>query len=306
MDNTVLSFYCDDTNADWVPVEAFTQFLDFLSAEGVKGESSVLLGIGWSSGHGLLSQPKTPTQKIYIEQLHRAAEHDLLDANMEIMTHEGRFDFANGVVPEGAIHEGLWLHEPEVPTDAYQDYFGHIIAEGERIGVRFSGLTWPGCGCEACTHRYEELRQAGHTEVNPNVWRALLNLAKQGKFRSHTVPCFPDGTSEQGPVLMARDEQFGVYDFSPNAGDQLGSYTNGADRANPDSYISEDGQSGRIVELVRAGAPYCLFYAHWQGMNPATGVGWDAFTTMVKRVRTHLGARVTWQRPSAYTDSLIR
>jgi hypothetical protein len=47
-----------------------------------------------------------------------------------------------------------------------------------------------------------------------------------------------------------------------------------------------------IVELVRARAPYCLFYAHWQGLNPATGVGWDAFTGVVERVQKHLWDRM--------------
>ncbi len=158
---TVLSFYCDDTSVSWIPAEAFTQFVDYLAAEGVRGESTVLLGSGGE--HGLLSRPTTAAQRGYIAQLHRAADQGLLDANMEIMTHGGRFDFGKMVAPEDAIHEGLWLHEPEVSLQTYQDYFGHILAEGEKIGVRFSGLTWPGCGCEACTKRYEELRQAGHT-----------------------------------------------------------------------------------------------------------------------------------------------
>lgn len=69
-----------------------------------------------------------------------------------------------------------------------------------------------------------------------------------------------------------------------------------------DYYISEDGESGRVVELVRGGAPHCVFYAHWQGLNPANGVGWEAFTQVVRRIRKHLGEQVVWMRPSEYTD----
>jgi hypothetical protein len=301
---TVLSFYCDDTSPYGYPPDTFKRFLDFVSAEGVAGESTVLLGAGWPDP-GPLSRPTTDLQRTYLAQLRRAFECGI-DSHMEIMTHGGLFDFEKGVVPEGATHEGLWLHEPAVSVATYQDYFAHIIAEGERVGVRFTGLTWPGCSCPACTKRYQELAREGVTDINPNVWQALLALAKQGRFRGPTVPIFPAGeVPEARAKLLAGDGKCAVYDLSPTAGDQLGSYTNSPDRANADYYITADGERGRIVRAVRTGAPFCIFYAHWQGLNPATGAGWPVFQTVVKRIHTHLGDRVVWRRPSAYTDSLV-
>jgi len=67
-------------------------------------------------------------------------------------------------------------------------------------------------------------------------------------------------------------------------------------------YISADGKSGIIVRHVQAGAPNCVWYSHWQGLNPAKGVGWRAFTTVVERIRKHLGDRVVWMRPSDITS----
>jgi hypothetical protein len=299
---TVLSFYCDDTSPYGYPPDTFKQFLDFIAAEGVAGESTVLLGPGWEDHP--LSRPTTDVEKAYVAQLPRAFACGI-DSHMEVMTHGGLFDFDKGVAPEGAIHEGLWLWEPAVSVETYQDYFAHIIAEGERIGLRFTGLTWPGCGCEACTRRYRELQEAGVTGINPHVWQALLSLAKQKKFRGRTVPVFPDGeVSEARARLLAGEGKCAVYDLSPTAGDQFGSYTNSTDRVSADYYITEDGEAGRLVAAVRAGAPYCIFYAHWQGLNPAKGVGWQAFQTVVKRVRKHLGDQVVWMRPSQYTDTL--
>jgi len=298
MAKTALSFYLDDTGPYGRPPDAFKRFLDFVSAEGIAGESSVILGAGWEE-HGLLSRPTADLQKAYIEQLHRAFGCGI-DAHMELMTHAGLFDFTAGRVPEGAQHEGVWLHEPEVSVDAYESYFESIINEGERIGVRFTGVTWPGCSCEPCTTRYQELRKDPKFGINPNLWEALLNLAKRGRFRGRTVPCFSNGS--QQCKLMAGVSAHGVYDFGPNAADQFGIWDNTLERVSADYYITADGESGRIVELVRAGAPYCLFYAHWQGLNPATGVGWEAFTQVVKRVSKFLGDTVEWMRPSAYTD----
>jgi hypothetical protein len=298
MNKTVLSFYCDDTSPYGRPPEAFKTFLDFVSSQGIAGESSVILGIGGA----LLSRPTSDAQRTYIEQVQRAFDCGI-DANMELMTHGGLYDFKEYRVPEDAPHEGLWLHEPAVSVEDYESYFGHILEEGEQIGVKFTGVTWPGCGCEVCTRRYAELRQAGITAVNPNVGRALLNLARQGKFRRRTVPCFihPD-ESFSGARLMASDGPYAVYDLIANVGDWLGSYDNTPARVNADYYISADGSAGRIVDLVHAGAPYAVFYAHWQGLNPATGVGWRAFTEVIARVKRFLGDRVTWMRPSDITE----
>jgi hypothetical protein len=117
------------------------------------------------------------------------------------------------------------------------------------------------------------------------------------------VPCFILGGSEEHPLkLMAGDGPFGVYDLYPNAGDYFGIWENNPARVNPDYYITSDGESGRIVEKIRAAAPRCVFYTHWQGVNPVNGVGWEAFKQVVQRVHRHFGDRVTWMRPSALTD----
>jgi hypothetical protein len=298
MSKTALSFYLDDTSPYGRPPDTFERFLDFVDTAGIAGESSVILGSGWQE-FGLLSRPSTETQRRYIEQLQRAFGCGI-DAHMELMTHAGLYDFTARRVPEGAQHEGVWLHEPEVPVAAYEAYFRCILDEGEKIGVQFTGVTWPGCSCEPCTRRYAELRQSPSFGINPNVWAALLNLAKAGRFRGRTVPCFTNGN--RGCRLMAGDGTYGVYDFSPNARDQFGIWENSPEHVDADYYITADGEAGCVVELVRAGAPYCLFYAHWQGLNPATGVGWKPFTQVVKRVQQFLGDRVEWMRPSAYTD----
>ena len=303
MNKTVLSFYCDDTSPYGLPSDAFETFLDFVSAEGIAGESSVILGYNWEE-YGLLNRPATAHKQAYIEQLQRAYECGI-DAHLELMTHWGLYDFERDRVPENSKHEGIWLYEPDVPVETYQSYFANIIAEGEKIGVCFTGMTWPGCGCDACQQRYGELRQQGITEVNPNVWQALLDLAKQGKFRGSTIPCFIGGEEEDFAAhLKASDGACGVYDLRTNAADRFGIWLNDPARVDADYYITADGESGRVVELVRAGAPYCLFYAHWQGLNPANGVGWEAFTRVTGRIQKHLGDQVVWMRPSEYTDQI--
>lgn len=304
MEKTVLSFYCDDTNPYDAPPGALGVFLDFCAANGVRGESSVILSYGWSE-HGSLCRLAEQAQRDFIAQARRAYECGI-DTHFELMTHNGLFDFESHREPVGVQHEGVWLYEPQVTVAAYQEYFGSILSEGEKLGIRYTGMTWPGCGCPACEGRYEALRQMGVTEPNPNLWQALLNLAQAGRFRGRTVPCFFGGALDQAEArLVAGSGGFGVFDLPPNGDDQLALWLNTPQRCDPDYYISPDGQSGRLVELVRAGAPYALFFAHWQGLNPANGLGWAAFTRVVERVQRYLGDQVVWMRPSEYTDTLV-
>ena len=295
MDKTVLSFFCDDTST--YRSASFGAFLDYVKAEGLGGESTVLIAPG--SGSDLLSEVNSDLERRYVEQLRRAYDCGI-GSHMEVMTHGGKFDFDLRRVPAGAIYEGLWLHEPAVSVEEYEAYFGGIIAEGEKIGVRFTGLTWPGGGGPEVDRRYAELRRQGITNLNPNCWQALLNLAKKGKFRNRTVPCFVHGGGEVRQ--MAADGPCGVYDMPVIGEDWLGRWDNITERVNPDYYVTADGQGGHIAQAVREGRPYCFFHAHWQGLNPGTGVGWEPFKLVVGRIKEHLGDRVVWMPPSEFTD----
>jgi len=299
MKTTILSFFCDDTSPWRAPPSAFGDFLDYVRAEAIAGESSVILALG--SGGRVLSEPRSDAERIYIEQLQRACACGI-DSHMEVMTHGRRYDFRTRTIPPDAPYEGLWMHEPEVPAAEYEEYFEDIIAEGAKIGVRFTGLTWPGGGGPEAAARYAELRRQGATNLSANCWRALLNVARRGGFRGPTVPCFVHrrGLAE----CMAAEGEFGVYDMPVIGEDRLGRWENSPAHVDPDYYITADGQGGRIAEYIRKGAPYCLFHAHWQGLNPADGVGWDAFRLVVARIREFHEERVAWMRPSELTDHL--
>lgn len=298
-----LTFYCDDTNPYDAPAEALRTFLDFAKSEGIRGEASFIPAYHWEA-HGAMSRRASTEQSAFIEQAGRAFECGI-DTHFELMTHGGVYDFAAGRAPEGAIHEGLWMYEPAGTVELFQAYFGQILAEGEWLGVRYSGMTQPGCGCDACQGRIGELRAMGLPDPNPAVWQALLNLAKEGKFRGQAVPCFFGGYEEEGKArLTASEGAYRVYDLQPNMHDRFGLWLNAPEHADADYYIRADGAGGRIVDLLRAGAPYALFYCHWQGVNPSNGVGWEPFKEVVKRVRRFLKDEVVWMRPSEYTDTL--
>jgi hypothetical protein len=295
----ILSFYMDDTNPDRVKAGPYKDFLDYCQINGIKGESSMILGI---NGKSLVVDPDS-NQQLYI-QLAKESYGRGIDAHMEIMTHSELFDFKAGRIKEGGIHEGLWLHEPAVTTSEYQAYFSDILEEGGKAGIKFTGLTWPGCGCDACTQRYAELKKSGPLKINQAVFDALLNLTKKGKFRGRVLSIFYESSeTEFGIFQRAADGKFGVYDLMPNAADNFGIWSNTPDRVKPDYYITEDGKDGIIIRHLENNDPYCMWYMHWQGLNPGNGKGWDAFIKVTNRISQHLKDQVVWMRPSDIVTS---
>ena len=290
----ILSFYVDDTNPGIAGSEAYGIFLDYCKTHGIMGESTIVLGY---DGESMADHPDS-TEMAFLEYAKKSYESGV-DTHMEIMTHHELFDFATGKKREDGIHEGLWLHEPDVAVEEYRQYFENILADGERAGVRYTGLTWPGCGCEACSLRYDELREEGPLKFNPAVWEALIDVVSQGKFRTRVIPIFYEASeTDFGIYEKASNGAFAVYDLMPNAMDHMGIWENSLDRVDPDYYITEDGKSGIIVKHLENGDPYCLWYMHWQGLNPEKGVGWQAFQTVIGRIEKHLGDQVVWLRPS--------
>ena len=117
------------------------------------------------------------------------------------------------------------------------------------------------------------------------------------------MKCFFGSSETQFDIhRRAIDGEYAVYDLMPNAKDCFGIWENSPARVDPDYYITADGKSGIVVRHVQAAAPYCIWYAHWQGLNPVKGVGWQAFTTVVERINKHLQNRVAWMRPSEITQ----
>jgi hypothetical protein len=53
---------------------------------------------------------------------------------------------------------------------------------------------------------------------------------------------------------------------------------------------------------MRAAAPYCISYAHWQRLNPAKGAGWSAFAVVVEGINRHLRDQVLRMRPGDITQ----
>ena len=62
---------------------------------------------------------------------------------------------------------------------------------------------------------------------------------------------------------------------------------------------ADDGQHGRIVELIDAGQPVTMV-THWQSLfGNGHAVGLEVLIELVKHVNRHLADRIEWTTPSA-------
>ena len=247
---TVLSFYCDDTNPYVAGAKPFEVFLDYCAEHRLAGESSTILGMG---GHSMCRKPNEEEQAFLhqvaqrLEMRHRHA-HGIDDAPRPLrLRRQPRADrhWARGALalragsPRGAIPALLRQHHRGRSASGRQVHRTHLA------WLRLRRL-----------HAARMRNCAGaHKEPNPAMWTALLNLAKEGKFRGRTVPCF-FGSSETdyGIHRKAADGEHAVFDLMPNAKDCFGIWENNPARVDPDYYISANGKSGIVVRHVEAHA----------------------------------------------------
>lgn len=300
MARTAVSLFIDDTHAD--PQHAFAPLVDFCLAEGVRGKVSLIPALTADAHRPPLGPGQGPAVEAFLGGLRRIAS-DGFDIHMELMTHDKLWDFAKREKRRDGPCEGIWLYDPDESHAAYAAYLGGILDSARAAGITINGLSVPGCDCDACLARWEALVVAGHSNVSPALTQALLDLARAGRFGVPVVAVYSDEADADHPTRLLRSEGgFGVFDcrMDMSVQDQIGFAGTDAD-----FYISEDGESGRIVDLVRAGAAQCFFCAHWFTMNPTQPRGWETFQTIIRRINARLGDRIEWVTPSTYGAALL-
>ncbi|KYH41317.1 MAG: putative secreted protein [Candidatus Bathyarchaeota archaeon B26-1] len=286
---TAVSFYLDDVGPyvtefskegkpmHPVPVSALEEFAEFVKEQGLAGAVSVIPGLNC-----LLTEPKNDLERDYAKFVGRLSTYNL-DAHMEIMTHGPLFNF-DEMKPIEGTSEAEWLDDPNVPLEEYLRYFRNTIRVGRKLGVTYTGLSTPGT----------------HPKMNPNVWKALARLADEGEFPNPAVPVFAvidESPPVMRPVLVARSGRGASYDMPSGVWDYIASWRNSPDWIDVDRYLTPQGK-GRMADLIRNGSPTAIFHMHWQGLNPATGLGWPAFQELIRRLNDQFGDRIVWKRPS--------
>ncbi|MGH7143871.1 MAG: hypothetical protein ACREJ2_06990 [Planctomycetota bacterium] len=299
-DRAMAAFIVDDVHGqDAASAAAFRAFRDWCGENGLRGETSLILGYRRDAEGSPL-----PLHPDYVRDLRQADQKKLFDAYMEVMTHGNRFDFGNGRIGLTGPHEGIWLLDESVAIEEYAAYFKNIAGMAAQYDLKVNGLTIPGCGCAACVAFKKGRRIAPlHAGcLNSGVALALLQMAQKGALATPLAGTFM-GTVKAGPAdvaVLAENGAHAVYDLPPGvSGDSFGRWDNDSKYVDPDVYVTADGTGGRLAELIAQGTRTLIYYGHWQGLRPDQGVGFAAFREVARRLATFYADRIEWMRPTA-------
>ncbi|HTL53393.1 MAG TPA: hypothetical protein VL860_12525 [Planctomycetota bacterium] len=299
-DRAMASFIVDDVHGqDGDSAAAFRTFKNWCGENGLRGECSLILGLKRDKA-GMAYQ----LHPDYVRDVREAGEQKLFDSYMEIMTHLFLFDFTTGMMRSEGPHEGVWLLNEAVPPEEYVGYFTAITEWAAQLGLKVNGLTIPGCGCPACVE-FKKNRRIGpltSAHLNPGVAQALLSLAEAGRLATPVAGTFigSERSGMAGVKVLAEWGPHAVYDIPPAvAHDHLARWDNDKQYIDVDAYITSDGSSGRLANLIALNSQTLIYYGHWQGLRPDTGLGFQPFQQVFQRLTRNYADRIEWMRPTA-------
>ena len=207
------------------------------------------------------------------------------DITPEFLTHLRAYDLKRGGYQH--IFEDVWI--TRAPLEEIVDYFVLAFQILQNVGLPATGITSP---------------WVSGIDVEKKYAQALADA--QWKVFQRKVTWYFLWGSDLGPPRKLSVEYESpergqkVVSVPANAPDTFWSMEHPpADRHkfirdNIDRLLSEDGRTGRIRELIDAGAPVMLL-THWQSLyTQGTGLGLEGLAALAERIQKVFGASAEW------------
>jgi hypothetical protein len=163
-------------------------------------------------------------------------------------------------------------------VDEIADYMSYALTILKNIGLPCEGITTPGgFGSDArpqlAQATFEACRSVFQTEI-PHYFRDLHSSGDQS-----VAPLVQNASGLEGDHPRCVVHILGC----------TGDWTGGWDCVTPkgaDAFITEDGQRGRMVEVIQRGEP-AVIVCHWTGIYwNGLEIGFEIFREVVKRLHT--------------------
>jgi hypothetical protein len=265
-----------------VPNDFWKRFIDWAVAEGVRGKFTFLpcpAGLGYVDER---VEGYTDRELAELVALIRDDYTTNFDITPEIFTHSLAWDVEKReLLP---VTEWQWTDSQDEATLTH--YMVEALRVLRSVGIIATGITQP-CNFRGDEDLYARSVLAATKEVN-GIGRTYYFLHADGDS-----PCVPS------PVMIA-DEETGDCVVSVTSGSKADEpfwdtiYGDGDVREMADYFVSEDGASGRLVDLAQSGGPV-VFHGHAQTLySNGTQRGFEALQEVVRRINKHLGDSVQW------------
>jgi hypothetical protein len=265
-----------------VPNSFTDAWADVVEEFGMRGKFSVL---PVPAGIGRIDRPLPDVRPAEQEEFLRIIRERVsprMDICIEFLTHFHAWDLKR----ERPVDYTEKTMAPFTNRGHLTEYFTYGLRILDELGLEPTGATSPGASCREIEWAYQGAIRDAVREVRglPIAWYFL-----HVDDRSPVVL----------PRIMSLDAQRGEACVTMvSAGNDPSWRTQFGEPSDLDSLITDDGQSGRLVELARGGS-VIGFHTHWQSLfseGRATGLA-DLRITL-GRIREHLGDRILWMKCS--------
>jgi hypothetical protein len=265
---------------DEIPDSFVRKFADWAEENGVKGKYSI---VPYPACVGRLDV-EIPgwTQRELADSIKLVQERIMpnWDIHPEMVTHTRIINTKTGhpynEISPRFMENWKWCGGRSV--DEIADYMSYALTILKNIGLPCEGLTTPGgFGSDArpqlAQATFESCRSVFNTEI-PHYFRDLYDKGEQS-----VAPLVQNVSG-----LDTDDPRCVVHTLGCT-----GDWTGGWDCATPkgaDAFITEDGQRGRMVEVIKRGEP-AIIVCHWTGIYwNGLEIGFEIFREVVKRLHS--------------------
>ncbi len=214
------------------------------------------------------------------------------DIHSEMISHTRVIDIKTGLPYQYATPDYMenWEWSQEKSRDELADYISYSLNVLKEAGYYCEGVTTPGGFC--------------HRNV-PNLAAATLDAVKD-LFNTNISHFFRDIITDKNksvaPVVTHKED---IRSDHPSCsvhiigctGDWFGGW-DGLVPGDPDRFITENLDNGRMVEVIERGDP-AIMVCHWPGIYyNGEKLGFNIFRTVVKRLEQKYGSAIHWMKLS--------
>jgi hypothetical protein len=212
------------------------------------------------------------------------------DIHPEMISHTRVIDTKTGLpFPEATpAYMENWEWSQEKSRDELANYISYAVNVLKETGFYCDGVTTPGGFC----HRNKQNLAAATLDAV----REHYNFNVSHFFRD----VITDKTKSVAPVVMHQEN---IESANPACsvhiigctGDWFGGW-DGLNPGDPDKFITEDLQAGRMVEVIDSAEP-AIMVCHWPGIYyNGQKLGFNIFKTVVNRLEQKYGDLILWMK----------
>jgi len=268
-----------------IPARFAARWAEWCGEQGVRGKFSL---IPFPAGQGRIDQGFPEHPQSQLDDWLRVAREVIwpsFDLTPEMLTHSHVVDLATWrLTPEW---EQVEWYDP--PVEPLTDYIAAAMQLLRNVGIPCEGVTSPGAFGKGKEPAYARAVLDAAIAVNANTRPFYFLWLKASPDEMPDVPIW----------YAEPDRGIAIASIVACTGDWFGGWT-GFDRGDPDTFITEDLQGGRLPPILERELP-CVLCGHWPGFYfEGEEFGFNVLKEVKRRLDAYDpdGSRTLWMKNS--------